>query len=69
MFSSLASAAGLSRPKKKFHFDVKIRLEELLNCTFLTGDIFAKIRLREGGTFSALSKRSVLEECVRLAAS
>lgn len=63
MLSSLATAAGLSRPKKKFHFDVKVQLEELLNCTFLSGDVFAKIRLREGGTFSAVSNRQVDHIC------
>lgn len=57
MLSSLATAAGLSRPKKKFHFDVQFILEELLNCTFLTGVIFVKIRLRDGGTFSVVSNR------------
>lgn len=56
MLSSLATAAGL-RPKKKFHFDVNFLLEELLNCTYLTGVIFAKIRLRDGGAFSAISNR------------
>jgi hypothetical protein len=55
--NSLATAAGLTRPKKKFHFDVNFVLEELLNCTYLTGVIFAKIRLRDGGTFSIMSDR------------
>lgn len=57
MLSSLATAAGLSRPRKKFHFDVNFLLEELLNCTYLSGAIFAKIRLRDGGTFSVISER------------
>lgn len=57
MLSSLATAAGLSRPKKKFHFDVSFTLEELKNLTFLTGAIFAKVRLRDGGTFSVISNR------------
>ena len=57
MLSSLANAAGLSRPKKKFHFDVSFRLEELLHCTYVAGLIFSKIRLRDGGTFSEISNR------------
>lgn len=57
VLSSLATAAGLSRPKKKFHFDVIFTLEELKNLTFLTGAIFSKIRLRDGGAFSVLSNR------------
>lgn len=57
MLSSLATAAGLTRTKKKFHFDVNFLLEELLNCTYLTGAIFAKVRLRDGGTFSVISER------------
>lgn len=66
MLSSLASAAGLSRPKKKFHFDVNFLLEELLNCTYLTGAIFAKIRLRDGGTFSELSDScDVKSHCIK----
>lgn len=60
MLSSLATAAGLTRQRKKFHFDVHFSLEELLNCTYLTGVIFAKIRLRDGGTYSVISDRFVL---------
>lgn len=57
MLSSLASAAGLSRPKKKFHFEVSFSLEELLHCTYVAGVIFSKIRLRDGGSFSEISNR------------
>ena len=56
MLNSLATAAGLSKMKKKFHFDVVFSLEELLNCTYVTGVIFAKIRLKDGGTFSETSE-------------
>ncbi len=59
LFNSLATAAGLSRPKKKFRFDVSFILEDLINCTYVTGVIFAKVRLREGGTFSDVSRRYV----------
>ncbi len=61
MLNSLASAAGLARPKKKFHFDVTFTLERLLNCTYVAGLIFSKIRLVDGGTykFTEQSKRWV----------
>jgi len=52
MLNSLASAAGLSRPKKKFHFDVSFTLEKLLNCTYVAGQIFAKIRLVDAGNYN-----------------
>lgn len=56
---TLANAAGL-RPRKKFHFEVVFKLEELLNCTYVSGVLFAKIRLKEGGHFSYSSQRLAL---------
>ena len=53
---TLASAAGL-RPRKKFHFEVVFNLQDLLNCTYVSGVLFAKIRLKEGGHFSHASQR------------
>lgn len=60
MWSTLASAAGLTRPKKKFHFDVTFCLQDLRNCTYVSGLIFAKIRLKSGGSFSIHSDRSAV---------
>lgn len=57
MWSTLASAAGLTRPKKKFHFNVSFSLQELRNCTYVSGLMFAKVRLKNGGSFSAHSDR------------
>ena len=61
---TLANAAGL-RPRKKFHFEVVFKLEELLNCTYVSGVLFAKIRLKEGGHFSYSSKRLVIADSYR----
>ena len=53
---TLATAAGL-RPRKKFHFDVVFQLQDLLNCTYVSGVLFAKTRLKDGGHFSYSSRR------------
>lgn len=53
---TLANAAGL-RSRKKFHFEVVFKLQDLLNCTYVSGVLFAKIRLKEGGHFSHSSQR------------
>ena len=53
---TLASAAGL-RPRKKFHFDVRFQLEDLVNCTYLSGLLFVKLRLKDGGNFFMVSGR------------
>lgn len=58
MWNTFANAAGLGRPKKKFHFDVTFCLQDLRNCTYVSGVIFAKIRLKSGGSFSVHSDRS-----------
>ena len=55
-FQTLASAAGL-RTKKKFHFTTTFCLQDLVNCTYVTGLLFAKIRLKDGGSFSDFSPR------------
>ncbi len=66
MLSSLASAAGLlTRQKKKFHFDVTFCLQDLLNCTYVTGVLFAKLRLKDGGNYSEISRRYVKPTCRR----
>ncbi len=58
VLSSLASAAGLlTRQKKKFHFDVTFCLQDLLNCTYVTGVLFVKLRLKDGGSYSEISRR------------
>ena len=57
MLSTLASAAGLAKAKKKFRFDVIFSLEDLKNSTFVSGVIFAKVRLKDGGNFSVISER------------
>jgi len=46
MLSLSQTLAGL-RSKKKFHFDVSFTLQDLVNCTYVTGVIFAKLRLKE----------------------
>ena len=53
---TLATAAGL-RQRKKFLFDVTFNLQDLLNCTYVSGVLFVKIRLKDGGNFSYLSRR------------
>jgi hypothetical protein len=53
---TLASAAGL-KSRKKFHFEVAFKLEDLSNCTYVSGVLFAKIRLKDGGHFSHSSRR------------
>lgn len=53
---SLSSLAGL-RSKKKFHFDVSFSLQDLVNCTYVTGVIFTKLRLKDGGNFTEVSRR------------
>lgn len=55
---TIASAAGL-RTKKKFHFEVTFCLQDLLNCTYITGVLFAKIRLKDGGSYADISRRQV----------
>lgn len=53
---SLSQTLGL-RSKKKFHFDVSFTLQDLVNCTYVTGVIFAKLRLKDGGSFTEVSRR------------
>jgi len=56
MLSLSQTLAGL-RSKKKFHFDVSFTLQDLVNCTYVTGVIFAKLRLKDGGSFTEVSRR------------
>ncbi|XP_059149898.1 EEIG family member 2-like isoform X2 [Physella acuta] len=52
--------------KKKFKFQVQLGLEELASVPFVTGVLFAKVRLNEGGSFTDLSSREeVNSNCVR----
>ena len=43
--------------KKKFKFQVKFHLQELVSVPFVNGALFAKIRLLHGGKFVAFSQR------------
>ena len=54
---TLASAAGLRGGRKKFHFDVSFSIQALLNCTYVTGVLFAKLRLKDGGSYVGASTR------------
>uniref|UniRef100_A0A0B7A4V4 C2 NT-type domain-containing protein n=1 Tax=Arion vulgaris TaxID=1028688 RepID=A0A0B7A4V4_9EUPU len=52
--------------KKKFKFQVHLGLEELASVPFVTGIIFAKVRLNDGGSFNDLSSREeVHNNCVK----
>ncbi|GFO45559.1 protein fam102a-like [Plakobranchus ocellatus] len=43
--------------KKKFKFQVQLSLEELASVPFVSGVLFAKVRLNDGGNFSDISPR------------
>ena len=43
--------------KKKFKFSVTFELHELSSVPFVSGILFAKLRLLEGGSFSDVSSR------------
>ena len=43
--------------KKKFKFLVKFEVEELASVPFISGILFCKIRLIDGGAFSEYSSR------------
>ena len=59
--NSLTSTLGSSlRSRKKFQFDVSFELLVLENCTFMTGLVFGKVHLLDGGNFTAFSDRWVL---------
>ncbi|CAG5134005.1 unnamed protein product [Candidula unifasciata] len=52
--------------KKKFKFQVHLGLEELASVPFVTGILFAKVRLNDGGSFMDLSCREeVHNNCVQ----
>ena len=46
--------------KKKYKFQVELKLEELTAVPFTNAVLFAKVRLLEGGNFEAISTRSVV---------
>ncbi|RUS87105.1 hypothetical protein EGW08_005105 [Elysia chlorotica] len=43
--------------KKKFKFQVQLSLEELASVPFVSGVLFAKVRLNDGGNFTDISPR------------
>lgn len=47
--------------KKRFKFNVNFRLEELSSVPFISGLLFAKIRLLEGGSFLEQSTREEIQ--------
>lgn len=52
--------------KKKYKFQVDIRIEELTAVPFVNAILFAKIRLLDGGSFSETSSREeVCNHCVK----
>lgn len=52
--------------KKKYKFQVDIRIEELTSVPFVNAILFAKIRLLDGGNFSETSSREeVCNHCVK----
>ncbi|XP_064616459.1 early estrogen-induced gene 1 protein-like isoform X2 [Liolophura sinensis] len=52
--------------KKRFKFQVNFELEELSSVPFVSGILFAKVRLLEGGSFTEHSSRDeVKDHCVR----
>ncbi|XP_067057444.1 EEIG family member 2-like isoform X2 [Acropora muricata] len=52
--------------KKKFKFDVNFKLNELSSVPFVSGVLFAKMRLLEGGSFAYYSTREeVGNHCVK----
>lgn len=48
--------------KKKFKFDVNFKLNELSSVPFVSGVLFAKMRLLEGGSFTSYSTRYLAVE-------
>lgn len=68
--NNLTSSIGASLPnplrsKKKYHFDVTLTLQELENCTFVSGVLYAKLQLKDGGTFNGSSHRYIHETRTR----
>ena len=43
--------------KKKFQFEVQFNLQELSSVPFVSGVLFAKVRLIDGGQFTTQSTR------------
>ncbi|XP_078011109.1 EEIG family member 2 isoform X2 [Phascolarctos cinereus] len=57
--------AFMMMKKKKFKFKVDFELEELSSVPFVNGILFCKMRLLDGGSFSAESSREVVQaNCV-----
>lgn len=52
--------------KKKFKFHVHLELDELASVPFVTGVLFCKVRLHDGGSYTDFSPREeVSNNCVR----
>lgn len=51
--------------KKRFKFDVNFKLNQLSSVPFVSGVLFAKMRLLEGGNFTSFSTRYYLLSTVR----
>ena len=43
--------------KKRFKFHVNFEIEELSSVPFVSGVLFAKLRLQDGGSFTKLTPR------------
>ncbi|XP_030311467.1 protein FAM102B [Calypte anna] len=58
--------AFIMMKKKKFKFRVELELDELSSVPFVNGILFCKVRLLDGGSFSAESSREIVQaNCVR----
>ncbi|KAK3796991.1 hypothetical protein RRG08_055049 [Elysia crispata] len=53
----LATMIPFMSKKKKFKFQVQLSLEELASVPFVSGVLFAKVRLNDGGSFTDISPR------------
>ncbi|KAL5280303.1 hypothetical protein ACFFRR_004342 [Megaselia abdita] len=58
------SAPGMAfmMKKKKYKFNVEIQLEELIEVALLSGVLFAKVRLLDGGSFQEYSSREHVQD-------
>nr|XP_039269401.1 protein FAM102B-like isoform X1 [Styela clava] len=48
--------------KKRYKFQVTLHLEELCSVPFVTGTIYCKVRLRDGGSFTDNTKRADVQD-------
>lgn len=47
--------------KKKYKFQVEFEVDELSNVPFVSGTLFTKVRLVDGGSFTECTNRSASE--------